>query len=101
MGTSYLYKCGKCGHEIDVSGGLDCGFHATVKTMVCRDCNDVFDVLVGAFGKVGKTGDPEYDRDMGHCPECSGENLEEWPRHRPCPKCGGRMRKQGFVTMWD
>lgn len=101
MGSQYQFTCPKCGYEATVSGGFDYGFHAVVRTMVCGDCEDVVDVLVGAYGQEGKTGDPEYDKDLGRCPECNGTDVHVWPRHRPCPKCGGRMKKRGLIVMWD
>lgn len=82
MGTSYQFLC-PCGYGAIVSGGLDYGFVAVVRTMVCLDCRKVVDVLVGAYGEEGKTGAPEYDRDIGRCPECGGTNIRSWPREKP------------------
>lgn len=102
MGSRYQFSCPECGHERVVSGGLDYGFLAVVRTMVCRDCQELVDVLVRAHGQEGETGDPEYDKDIGRCPECHGANVQRWPRSRPCPKCGNRMKKsQEPTVMWD
>lgn len=101
MGSGFQFKCAKCGYEAMVSGGLDCGMVAVVRTMLCDDCRELVDVLTGAYGQEGKTGDPKLDTDLGRCPECNGTNVSEWPKKRPCPKCDGKMRKLGLEMMWD
>jgi hypothetical protein len=88
MGSFYKFDCENCGYTTCVSGGEDCGMMAVVQTMTCKDCNELKDVLVGSCGKVGETGDPEYDKDLNICPGCNGENLSTWSAtNRPCPKC--------------
>ena len=101
MGSLYNFTCAACGYEATVSGALDYGMLAVVRTMTCKDCTVLVDVLVGARGKEGKTGDPDYDKDMGHCPQCDGTDVSKWPPSHPCPKCGSRMRKGDSVADWD
>jgi len=101
MGTSYDYTCKSCGYTAHVSGGKDCGMCAVVETRVCRSCRSVVDVLIGRHGREGPTGDPEYDEDMGKCPECGSPAVGPWSRHRPCPKCGSRMFKGETYALWD
>jgi len=50
MGTHYLFGCSNCGYTAEVSGGKDCGFFATVRTMLCTDCRELVDVLIGIQG---------------------------------------------------
>jgi hypothetical protein len=47
MGTSYQYTCESCGYEAQVSGGRDIGMMAVVRTMFCRSCRELVDVLIG------------------------------------------------------
>ena len=102
MGTAYNFTCSKCGYSATVSGGRDVGMVAVVRTMICDDCEEVVDVLIGRYGEDGSTGDPEYDADLGICPECRGRNLRSWSRRHPCPKCDGDMNKDdGFEMLWD
>ncbi len=56
MGSRYLFSCNKCDHLSEVSGGKDCGMMAVVQTMVCQDCADLVDVLIGRFclGSLGR-----------------------------------------------
>ena len=61
MGTKFLFICDACGYKAELSGGKDCGFVAVVQTMTCHDCNDLEDVLIGAYGKEGKTEDIEMN----------------------------------------
>ena len=101
MGSHCQFRCTSCGYGATISGGLDSGFRVTVRTMVCPDCRELVDVLVGAYGKEGGTGDPEFDKGLNRCPECSGRKVTVWPERKPCPKCGERMLNQGLVVMWD
>lgn len=102
MGTAYKFTCTKCGYSATVSGGRDFGMVAVVKTMMCKDCEEVVDVLIGRYGENGPTGDPEYDVGLKHCPECDGSNLHSWPRRHPCPQCDGEMKEEpGMDINWD
>ena len=101
MGTSYLYTCGSCGYEAQVSGGRDIGMMAVVRTMFCRSCCELVDVLIGQCGLDGPTGDPEYDKDLGTCPECRGAEVVAWVNGDPCPKCDGKMVKGDGIILWD
>jgi hypothetical protein len=101
MGSSYEYVCKCCGYKAMVSGGKDCGMVAVVETRVCRACNTVGDVLIGQYGNEGPTGDPDYDKDLDHCPMCNSADTHPWPKHRPCPKCGKRMTKGPEAMLWD
>ena len=47
MGGLFEFKCPNCGYQAEVSGGEDCGFFARTETMVCKNCLQVVDVLVG------------------------------------------------------
>jgi len=101
MGTKYDFDCVNCGYKATVSGGRDCGFCAVVRTMICANCTELVDVLIGAHGNDGPIGDPEYDRDIGLCPSCRGHDLSNWPGSHPCPKCKARMTDNGPPLMWD
>ncbi|MCC6155061.1 MAG: hypothetical protein IT367_14945 [Candidatus Hydrogenedentes bacterium] len=75
--------------------------HAVVQTMICADCTVLVDVLIGASGEIGLTGDAEYDKDIGLCPECHGRNLSNWSDIHPCPKCGAEMETGDPEVLWD
>jgi len=102
MGTRHQYKCENCGYSAVVSGGIDCGFVAVVQTMICHDCERLVDVLVGRCGFVGPTGDLEYDKELGLCPRCHGNNLTTWTDLRACPKCDDSMiNDMSLIVNWD
>ena len=50
MGTTYVFKCTQCDHEIESSGKLDYGMETVVEPYKCDSCNDIVDVKVGIFG---------------------------------------------------
>jgi len=103
MGTSYDFKCKACGYKTHVCGGQSVGFVAVVHTMTCKDCRELVDVLTGREMQVGPTGDPDYDEQLGRCPECDGRDVAKWTAPGPCPKCGETMDQDegGCVAMWD
>jgi hypothetical protein len=101
MGTSYLFKCNKCSYEAELSDGKDYGFVAVIETMKCNDCEEMVEVLIGARGEEGKTGDPEMDKILGLCPKCKGSNVAKWDQRRSCPKCDGKMQKGKETMLWD
>ena len=101
MGTCYRYSCESCGYEAQVSGGRDIGMLAVVRTMFCRGCRELVDVLIGQRGLDGPTGDPDYDKDLGICPECRRKDLVVWEEGSPCPRCEGNMARGEGSILWD
>ena len=101
MGTSYLFKCHNCSYQANLSDGRDYGFVAVIETMTCSDCEEMVEVLIGAYGEEGKTGDPEMDEKLGLCPKCKSSKVTKWDERRSCPKCGGKMQKGGETMLWD
>jgi hypothetical protein len=101
MGTQYQYTCESCTYGARVSGGRDMGMLAVVRTMFCRGCSELVDVLIGQCGLDGPTGDRDYDKDLGICRECHGKDLVVWVDGAPCPRCDGRMVIGEDVLMWD
>jgi hypothetical protein len=45
MGRTYLFECSKCGYRARVSGGADRGFHFAVQTILCRECEELYDAV--------------------------------------------------------
>ena len=103
MGTKFEFRCPECGYSATVSGGLDTGMMAVVRTMACSDCNEIVDVLVGKYGQEGPTGDPGYDRNLNVCPNCQRRNVRPWSTGRSCPRCETRMilAHDAPRVLWD
>ena len=103
MGSTYKFKCPKCGATEFSSKGRDCGFLAVIQPMICDDCNKLVQVLIGQRGEDGPTGDPDYDKDLNICPECRGKKLRIWECNHPCPTCGTSMDidENGPIELWD
>ena len=47
MGTWTALTCEKCDYSTSVSGGKDWGMIHVVQTMICRDCSQLVDVVIG------------------------------------------------------
>ena len=101
MGAWIQFTCENCGYRAEVSGGKDFGMVAVVQTMVCHSCNQLVDVLIGRYGTEGPTGDPDYDKGLGVCSGCHGNDVVAWEETRPCPKCDGRMIEGQTTALWD
>ena len=101
MGSLAQFTCGSCGYQVVVSGGKDYGMVAVVETMICRGCRELVDVLIGARGTEGPTGDPDYDKDLGCCPECRSKDVVPWDKSRRCPKCNGQVTEGQHTLIWD
>jgi peptide subunit release factor 1 (eRF1) len=104
MGSAREYKCPKCGYKELASGGKDFGMTVAVETHICRDCQELTDVVTMWFmhddpEMVHKEIDPkDYE-----CTECGGKNLAGWDTEKkPCPKCGTTMtEEEGTEMLWD
>ena len=49
MGQWHTFVCPNCNYEKECSSGLDRGFYAEVKPMVCKECNELNNVAIGEF----------------------------------------------------
>ena len=101
MGTKFLFKCDSCNYSAELSGGKDSGFVAFVQTMTCNSCKELVDVLIGAYGKEGKTEDVEFNKALGICPKCEGSDVVKWEMGKSCPKCDGKMIRGEVYSLWD
>lgn len=102
MGIWFEFACRDCGYRARVSGGEDMGMIAVTRTMTCLACRELVDVVVGREGRVGPTGDPDFDAALGRCGRCEGTDLAPWAEGDPCPKCGGTMeRDPDSFVLWD
>ena len=101
MGTTYYFKCDTCDYTAIISGGRDSGFVALVESMTCSNCNEIVDVLIGAYGKEGKTDDEDINKELGLCPECKRPDVVPWDDEKSCPKCDRKMIRGKEASLWD
>ncbi len=106
MGTHFEFICEGYGYSAEVSGGKDRGMIAVVQTMICSDCTELVDVLIGRPGQdlptdVPELDDPDLDLGYGYCPQCDGKNVAPWEESRRCPRCDARMKKGNTRAQWD
>ena len=94
MAQKFEFSCLTCGYSAGVSGGRACGMVAVTVTIVCRDCQELFDavanekpwnVLEGGIVKGKLTGIC--------CPKNPGHDSIQWRHPWKCPKCENRMKK--------
>jgi len=97
MGERYGFRCQECGYENMVSAGYSQGMFASTVTIVCKDCQDLQDVLT--FKRdwntgVGKAYEPSCEQSETH-------EVALWREENPCPKCKGLMKRTGKLSLWD
>lgn len=94
MAILYTYYCDKCDYCASISGHNDSVFMGITETLVCNECNELSDYIVGtSFGE-------KFDIT---CDTCNNHNFTNWNyKTKPCPKCKiGKMKipKDGIITI--
>lgn len=96
MAWKQTFCCPKCGYRCDDYEGSGF-FGQRISTVVCRHCRTVQPLTVG-----GVIADvvPSFSTEYGRlCPQCMSDEITIWDGHT-CPKCGGRMEKEGDKEFW-
>lgn len=93
MAIYYELRCPDCGYHTYSAGGVGIMMLAMTRTMVCGDCRELREVLIGFRGERGPSGDAELDSGLEICPDCGSTDLTEWTFPGPCPKCGAELSK--------
>jgi hypothetical protein len=100
VGAWFNFHCPSCDYSAEVSGGDDWGMVARVQTRICESCRNLVDVYMGPA--LGACAIEDYDiKCIESCPECGSNQTKKWPKSRPCPRCGARMRKGEITALWD
>ena len=100
MGAHYQFLCERCGYEAEVSGGDDAGMIVNTTTILCEDCEELYDAVTfrRAWG-------PEEEPDPGpiepRCPKSKRHSFRPWEHPGPCPRCGNEMTMGGMLALWD
>lgn len=104
MGSTYLFKCTACNYKAEVSGGKDSGKMVATATKMCPNCLRIVDAVTGLTCAPELAVMLKFDitKEKGRCPRCGNFKLLPWKAHA-CPKCGGKMKKEGDgpFCMWD
>ena len=97
MGTCYQFDCPACQYSAEVSGGDDAGMEFLTTTIVCRDCQQLFDVPSGWTEPFAARKPPQI-----RCPKSKKHPITKWQAGGLCPKCGATMRKNdSTIVCWD
>ena len=97
MGQRYEFCCESCGYTAEVSGDIDSGDRYGTTTIVCHDCQELYDVTVADFHVSGI----EPKAFPARCPKDPSHRIEEWTYPGQCPRCGGQMTQGDMVCLWD
>lgn len=101
MGVWYEYKCGSCGYRAEVSGGDDAGMVANTTTILCEECQELYDVVT--FRRDGMTESDEASLGAVEpaCPKSGRHASRRWKYPDACPKCGTEMSLGESIAIWD
>lgn len=94
MGAKYRYVCSSCQYEANVSGGPDAGMLCCTQTIVCHDCQRLYDVITVDRQEPGR------EHPLA-CPRSHLHSVSPWTHPASCPKCGTLMDQEGLTILWD
>jgi len=96
MGKCCAFQCPACSYSAEVSGGPDGGENSSTVTIVCDDCQKLFDILVSWHGEAAKRKPPKR-----RCPCSAKHTIRDWKAGDPCPRCGSTLVNKGVTMLWD
>ena len=74
--------CERCGYEVEVSGGDDAGMIVNTTTILCEDCEELYDVITFRRAR-----GPEEEPDPGpiepRCPKSKRHTFRLWEHPGP------------------
>lgn len=96
MSTVFTFLCEGCGYSAQVAGESSTLFSGQTETLVCKDCNSLFDGVKGfAYSEEGGE-----DVCFSECFECGSEKSKRWSySKKPCPKCGVKMEVDPYAEV--
>ena len=101
MGTSYEFVCTLCGYSKVVSGGNDVGMLSAATTIICKDCKELYDIVVSEEPWLAMSNSWNPDADKISCPVSKVHECCLWVYPGSCPRCGGKMKYGSQIIMWD
>jgi hypothetical protein len=99
MGANYLFTCKSCDYSVEVSGGPDIGMHVATRTISCRECQNLYDVVVSE--NAWEQDESKQNRKRPKCPKSKKHSVSLWEHPGPCPKCGEIMEMGEMSLLWD
>lgn len=96
MGAVSRFICLACGYEAEVSGGPDAGLAVDTITIVCRDCAELYDVVVQEH----RPQEPVVAYSP-RCPQSATHVCAPWNDPGPCPRCATEMIQAEHILYWD
>jgi len=97
MGTLYNFGCGSCDYRAEVSGGQGAGMAQLTATIVCEDCQELYDVVT-CEQPLNRAREHEIPI---HCPESAFHQVHLWTHPGSCPRCGASLRREREIAIWD
>ena len=99
MGAKYQFQCESCGYKAMVSGSDDFGFKVYTTTILCADCEELYDVATAKFPPVPH--ESGFEQSDPLCPKNREHSVRRWRDPGPCPKCGQPMVHGEEWLLWD
>ncbi len=93
------FRCGTCGYAAMVSGGNDIGGIGYTTTVLCEDCEELYDVFT--YRRMALTEDDRLGRIEPACPKSGGHSFRLWKDPDACPRCENSMARGEKWMIWD
>ena len=104
MATLDVFRCGKCGYEIEANGnGYDRFMSGWWGYYSCKHCREVVSLRIPDI-TWKERGIKALYKVMGEiepCPKCGRMDLKPWTSRSKCPKCGDNMIHRNIIIMAD
>ncbi len=100
MATLYRFTCPICAYSAEVAGGEGGSDDRPTRTMVCLDCEELFeaDVPLLSWGQVVEIATGPQGTTVGgkplRCPADEDHEVQAWPNPPGlCPRCATEMTR--------
>ena len=97
MSTLYAFDRNSSGYRAEVSGHEDCGMASATTTILCENCQELYDVETSSDPITRKS---EHEIPV-RCPVSSAHVWRLWQHPGPCPQCGAAMTRGAATLIWD
>ncbi|MGE3408259.1 MAG: hypothetical protein AB7I37_15685 [Pirellulales bacterium] len=97
MGTSYRFRCDRCGYQALVSGGDDASMRCYTTTIECLGCQALYDVPTSDTPHRNPKQSPA--KYALACPKNDQHACRKWSKQHPCPKCQKDMERGAIEVM--
>ncbi len=99
MGAHFIFICNSCGYEADISGGNDIGMASASSTVLCEDCQELYDMVTTREPWLAV--ERAWNPTSLLCAKSETHGVVLWEHPGSCPRCGAEMIRDTATALWD